>query len=61
MRGIIKKMCLINHWPMLTTHNSPFDRWVVGVLKDEMLVEEEKEIGSRQIPHILRGKMSMSN
>jgi len=33
----------------------------VGVLKDEMLVEEEKKIGGRQIPYILQGEMLMSN
>jgi len=33
----------------------------VRVLKDEMLVEEEKKIGGRQIPYILQGEMLMSN
>ena len=31
------------------------------MLKDEMLVAEEKEIGGRQIPYILQGEMLMSN
>jgi len=51
VRGIIKKMYLINHCPTLTTHDSPFE---VGVLKEEILVAEEKEIGGRQIPYIRR-------
>ena len=33
----------------------------MGVLKDEMLVAEEKEIGGRRIPYILQGEMLMSN
>jgi len=33
----------------------------VGVLKDEMLVAEEKEIGGRQIPYILQGEALVSN
>jgi len=32
-----------------------------SVLKDETLVAEEKEIGGRQIPYILRGKMLMTS
>ena len=44
MRGIIKKMYLVNHCPTLITHDSPFDRECVGVLKDKMLVAREKEI-----------------
>ena len=58
MRGIIKK-CPISHCPMLITHDSVFERWSVEMVKDEVV--EEKYIGGRQIPYILRGEMSTSN
>ena len=58
MHGIIKKICIINHWPMLTTYDSPFDGGV-WVLKDEMLVAE-KEIGGRQIPYIPKRETLMN-
>jgi len=47
--------------PTLTTHGSLFDKWSVGVLKDEMLVAGEKEIGGQKLPYIAQGEMSTSN
>jgi len=49
MRGIIKKMRLINHHADYT--RQPFQQMEsVGVLKGEMLVAEEKGIGGQQLP-----------
>ena len=33
----------------------------VEVLKDEMLVAEEKELGGQKLPYIAQGEMSTSN
>ena len=58
MRDIIK-----GDAPMLPPYDSPFDRWSVRVLKDEMLVVGEKEIGGQQIPYIIitQGEMLMTS
>ena len=41
MRGIIKKMRFIDHCPTLTTHSRQMES--MRVLKNEILVVEEKE------------------
>ena len=55
-------MRLYQPLPHADNPRQPFQQiGTVGVLKDEMLVVAEKEIGGRQIPYIMQGKMLMSN
>jgi len=58
MRDIIKED--VPYQP-LPHADSPRQPSIVGVLRDEMLVAEEKEIEGQQLPYISQGAVMMSN